>query len=122
VRFAGGSIEASRLTFPEGEILFSLMQGSRNRFARRAVPQSRGIGGSLARGWIGLPCAVAPPINFEPLRHGSPQPVLAQRLPRLPVPGDLFRRSRVFALEAGVVRLFPAGLSAATPAGERPGA
>jgi hypothetical protein len=43
VRFAGleyGSVEASRLTFPEREILFRLMQGSRNLTAepsRRAV-------------------------------------------------------------------------------------
>jgi hypothetical protein len=34
--------------FPEGAVLFGLIQGMRNPFARGTILQSHGIGGSLA--------------------------------------------------------------------------
>ena len=46
-------VEASRLTFPEGVVLFSLepvLEGRPNRFGRHPILQSHGIGGSLAGG------------------------------------------------------------------------
>jgi hypothetical protein len=42
------SLEERRLTFLKGAVLFRLIQGMRNPFARGTILQSHGIGGSLA--------------------------------------------------------------------------